>query len=408
MQTFSKSLNFALLALLLVLNSALFVSAQSEDLFSSPLDSIENRLDDEGVEVIDFSKSRLFGNLTKELVERLQLEGIKSLAELAAELLEEGFDASTPEDVIFAIAERLSYEIDQNQSGQRFIVDEQENLNANFIFNEMYFTGESQINTVIITLVNTFRTLIAGLAILFMIIYGMKLIMARGEENKITESKKGLTYAAVGLVGILLIERIVMVIYGTPGTENQLIDFEATQRFSDEVLGVVSYVKSLVGIIATFFLLVAGMRMITATGQEEKMTEQKRAFTWVMIGIVLMLISEVIVDNIFIQPSTANLQIDTTRGAVVEDASEIAGGNIATIINVGSNLIKFGLGFVGLIALGALVYGSGLLITNYANEEQVEKAKKIIKNALIGIVVILVAYAVVTTMIGFGEFADTQ
>ncbi len=84
-----------------------------------------------------------------------------------------------------------------------------------------------------------------------------------------------------------------------------------------------------------------------------------------------------------------------------DQGATITQGNVANIIAVFANITKFALGFLGLIAFAALIYGGALFIANYSNEEAVGKAQKIIKNALIGIVVILSAYAVIATLIGF-------
>ena len=65
------------------------------------------------------------------------------------------------------------------------------------------------------------------------------------------------------------------------------------------------------------------------------------------------------------------------------------GQNITTIIN-------FFLGLLGLIAVAFLIYAGVLMVTAGGNEEQVNKAKKIIMYAVAGIIIILLSYTIVT------------
>ncbi|MFH1012269.1 MAG: pilin [Candidatus Peregrinibacteria bacterium] len=61
-----------------------------------------------------------------------------------------------------------------------------------------------------------------------------------------------------------------------------------------------------------------------------------------------------------------------------------------------TNIINFFLGLLGLIAVAFLIYAGVLMVTAGGNEEQVGKAKKVITFAVIGIVIILLSYTVVT------------
>ena len=85
-----------------------------------------------------------------------------------------------------------------------------------------------------------------------------------------------------------------------------------------------------------------------------------------------------------------------TGAAPSATAQGTLGQNITTIIN-------FFLGLLGLIAVAFLIYAGVLMVTAGGNEEQVGKAKKVITYAVIGIVIILLAYTIVqfvTTALG--------
>ncbi len=70
-------------------------------------------------------------------------------------------------------------------------------------------------------------------------------------------------------------------------------------------------------------------------------------------------------------------------------AQNTLGQNITTLIN-------YFLGFLGLIAVAFLIYAGVLMVTAGGDEDQVGKARKIITYAVVGIVIILLSYTIVT------------
>lgn len=58
------------------------------------------------------------------------------------------------------------------------------------------------------------------------------------------------------------------------------------------------------------------------------------------------------------------------------------------------NIINVMLGFLGIVLLGYLLYAGFLWMTAGGDEENVKKAKSMIKNAIIGLVIIVAAFAI--------------
>ena len=75
-------------------------------------------------------------------------------------------------------------------------------------------------------------------------------------------------------------------------------------------------------------------------------------------------------------------------------------------------IVDFILLFLGLIAVIMVIYGGFLYVTSAGNEEAVGKGKKILIYAAVGIVMILVSFALVNTLLGVASVdqaaADTQ
>lgn len=62
-------------------------------------------------------------------------------------------------------------------------------------------------------------------------------------------------------------------------------------------------------------------------------------------------------------------------------------------------LLNFFLFFLGIVATGFIIYGGFLYVTSQGEDSNVETAKKIITYAAVGIIVILVSFALVNTLI---------
>lgn len=65
-----------------------------------------------------------------------------------------------------------------------------------------------------------------------------------------------------------------------------------------------------------------------------------------------------------------------------------------------AKIIRIFLGFLGIIAVSLIMYGGWLYMTSEGNEEKITKAKQVIKNAVIGLLIILASFSIVSFIIG--------
>ena len=61
-----------------------------------------------------------------------------------------------------------------------------------------------------------------------------------------------------------------------------------------------------------------------------------------------------------------------------------------------SQIVNYFLGFLGFIAVIFLIYAGVLMVTSSGDQAKVDKAKKIITYAIIGIVIIILSWTIVT------------
>lgn len=65
-------------------------------------------------------------------------------------------------------------------------------------------------------------------------------------------------------------------------------------------------------------------------------------------------------------------------------------------------ITNYVLGFLGLAAVGFIIYGGVTLVTSAGNEDAMGNAKKIITYAVVGIIIVLLSFVIVQAVLGAG------
>lgn len=89
--------------------------------------------------------------------------------------------------------------------------------------------------------------------------------------------------------------------------------------------------------------------------------------------------------------STAN---NSNLGTVAQGAGYDSSTDKDTAYTFVSSVIQVALSLLGVIFLVLMIYGGYLWMTDRGNADQVEKAKKIIQAAIIGLIIVLASYAI--------------
>ena len=74
------------------------------------------------------------------------------------------------------------------------------------------------------------------------------------------------------------------------------------------------------------------------------------------------------------------------------------GDSSTTVTDIVLYIINLGLLIIGLIAVAFIIYGGFRYITSAGNDEIAEGAKKTIQNAIIGLIVAILSYVIVTVI----------
>ena len=120
-----------------------------------------------------------------------------------------------------------------------------------------------------------------------------------------------------------------------------------------------------------------------------KLTTPLKSFLLFSAIMVALLSANVV----FAQATFANQQDCPTYLTALNGCEGGLRGIVLAIVN-------FFLGFLGLLAVIMVIYGGFLYVGSAGNDENVGKAKKILLYAAVGIIIILVSFALVNTILG--------
>ncbi len=108
------------------------------------------------------------------------------------------------------------------------------------------------------------------------------------------------------------------------------------------------------------------------------------------IAFLVLLLGPVFLSPVLAQP---DIGIEFAENLDLVAANEEDPRDMAVII------IKYLITFLGLIAVGVILYGGFIWMTAAGNDDRLAKAKKIIVAGVIGLIIILAAFAIVNFIV---------
>ncbi len=188
-------------------------------------------------------------------------------------------------------------------------------------------------------------------------------------------------------------------------TQAQLIDSDILKTTSDEFAAGAGFqqsasietvsiivIRTALGFLGLIFLvltIMAGFKWMNAGGNDEEVKKAKTSVKNAVIGLIVVLATYTMTVFIFERlPLTQGLDGSTSQVATESGLVNVGvGGLVATIIGVI-------LGFLALIFLVLTIMAGFKWMTAGGNDEEVKKAQTSLKNAVIGLVIVLASYAI--------------
>jgi len=256
-------------------------------------------------------------------------------------------------------------------------------------------TAIEKIWYLILGIARNLRIIIAPLAVIMITISGVQLVVGGANEETVTKQKKSLGLAIAGLALISIagpISEIVSYDYGPIfGSEADLRN--RVRLFDSQVMIIIQFIKYILGALAVLFIVRSGAALIVQGSSDEEIDGAKKGLLAAVIGLVLVLLSNTIVRKIFfVTPD--NEAYDNIVQVTLDP-----GRGVKEIIGITNFIVTF----VGPLMVAAVVASAIMMLVGAGNDDLVQKAKKLLLNSVIGVIVIYGAFGIVSTVL-IGRF----
>ncbi len=157
----------------------------------------------------------------------------------------------------------------------------------------------------------------------------------------------------------------------------------------EQVLGsILSTLRAIIVVLSLVFIVIGAIMYITSSGDEGRMKTAKGAITASMIGLAIGIAA----------PSFLK-EIGNILGWNSVNSDEVQAAK--TLTQIASDVLKFLLSIVGILGIVMLVVGGMMYLTAAGDEDRIDTGKKIVKYAIIGILVSLASLVLVSQITSF-------
>lgn len=152
--------------------------------------------------------------------------------------------------------------------------------------------------------------------------------------------------------------------------------------FGDLVSLLWSYGSQVLIALAVFFIVLGAFFYVASAGNEERVAQGKEMIYGSLIAVAIVLLSGVLI-RVLHKP------VEGTSGALAD---------VPAVINNATNIL---VGLIGAFTVLMLIYSAFLYLTGRGEADKIEKAHNAMRYALYGLILGVLAYAIVNAVINF-------
>jgi len=159
---------------------------------------------------------------------------------------------------------------------------------------------------------------------------------------------------------------------------------------------------SIIALIAIAFTVISGFKMAVATN-DDAYNSAKQSLTWAVGGFVVAILAFTIIAGsgrlMGFDPSEITLDgTDRIPNPISIDGDDLTEAKSGDFIFVMFYIMRGFLGLLGFATILLIIYHGFRYLTSAGNEEAIEKAKNGLKWALLGLIVALLGYTIITVV----------
>lgn len=170
-----------------------------------------------------------------------------------------------------------------------------------------------------------------------------------------------------------------LIAYAQEGTQTPLGE---VSTFGELVSLLWAYGTNVIIALAIFFVVLGAFFYVASAGNEERIAQGKEMIFGSLIAIVVVMFSGVLIRTL-------------------HKPAEGSSGALADVPNVIGNATNILIGIIGAFTVLMLIYSSFLYLTGRGDADKIEKAQNSLRYAIYGLVIGVLAFAIVNTLINF-------
>lgn len=258
--------------------------------------------------------------------------------------------------------------------------------------------GFTTLETFVLGALGYLKPLVAIVGILYLTIAGYQMVVDGSEEGDIENAKKTITYVIIAFFIISMSEDLAKIFDLSQDTllESPQEILTRVRLFDRQIEILITFIKYIIGAVAMLILVRSAARLITLGDSEDEATKEKQSIGYVVAALLIIYIGDIFIDKVLYRVDksvyTGITGVHPQLG-LKEGIEEITG------------LTQFALAIIGPLILIVLIYAAFIYATAAGDDEQTEKAKRMIKATVIGMVLVYGAFAIISTVVA-GKLED--
>lgn len=255
---------------------------------------------------------------------------------------------------------------------------------------------------------------ISAVAVIFIIIAGVKVVTDPSGEDAVKKQLTVIRDIAVGIVVMHSANFIVAGIYTDPtSSKTDLVKLSVDPATGDKILETTSpyimnfrdatspikvsekivyplmnYFFSFVAAFAVLFIVVSTFRIITSQGDPEKVKAARQGLINTAFGLLVIILAQYFVKAVYGLPTSTKPRL---------------GPDVAYALTFLMSISNYLLGFMAFLGVLMLLYAGALIISSGVTPDNKKKGIEIVKRTLMGIIITVSSYAVISTIVRLGS-----
>lgn len=188
-----------------------------------------------------------------------------------------------------------------------------------------------------------------------------------------------------------------------PGGGGIVNPLGANRSFADILVGLSQWLLGLVAILALIGVVMSGIRMVLAIGNEQGIATAKKILMWSVAGLVVSALALTIISIVATEllgvsqaPPLGITSVYAQGGNVIGlDKAQQTGLEEFGQLEIAGNILNFITSLAAIIALLVFIIGAVMYIISLGDESKAAFAKRIMLYAIVGLLLVGGAYVVI-------------